>query len=480
MAGCHRGLRGWSPTFLRVIVAAITLAASLTTQPLVDRGLFLYYAYARDASAAAFAEAAEQTTASPMAYWGEALADGPDLNTPMTPENFARGKAAIDKARSLESAATPPERAYIDAMSLRYRGTWDEWNNDDAAYRQAMLALAASSPNDSNAQVLAAEALLEHGDHSARTIALIDGVLARDPNNAMANHLCIHAYDNLADRSPALACAQHLDAMELPPAAEHLAHMPAHFWIESGAYAKALASSERAYQMVVQLDAAAHHGGLSQQRYASHDISVGYEAAMMLGNFATALRWANRLNGFFDGKFTALTALRFGRYADAATANADEVLGPWIAGLANVRLGRLAEAGAAEAAIRKQYGSPTRGYIPQLFFARLAEAEGNDRDARSWLLQARDNQRADFYAELIPFVPANEALGGYYLRTQRYADAVSAFNDCLATYPNDPRALFGLARALAAQGKTAEAAQVQSRFEAAWTGADTTLSIGDL
>ncbi|HEY1975307.1 MAG TPA: tetratricopeptide repeat protein [Candidatus Baltobacteraceae bacterium] len=461
------------------MILAAALAAVVTTQTSIAHGVFLYYAYARDASVAAFAKAAEQTPTPPLAYWGEALAYGPDLNTPMTAENFARGKAAIERAQALAANATPAERPYIDAMSLRYAGTWDNWTSDDAAYRQAMVALASSSPNDPNAQLLAAEALLEHGEATKRTIALIDGVLARFPNNAMANHLCIHAYDNLSDRSPALPCAQRLDTMALPPEAEHLAHMPAHFWIESGDYAKALASSERAYQMLLQLDAAGHRD-LSQQRYASHDISVGYEAAMMLGNYATATRWANRLNGLVGAKFAALTALRFGRYADAAAAGSDELSGQWIAGAAAIHLGRLADAKAAEAATRKQYGTPTRGYIPQLFFARLAEAEGNDRDARAWLDRARDNQRADFYAEIIPFVPAGEALGGYLLRTQRYPEAIAAFDDCLARYPNDPRALFGLAQALAAQGKTAEAAQARSRFDAAWAGADTTLSIGDL
>ena len=462
-----------------MIIAAATLATALATQTPVDGGLFLYYAYARDAALAAFSQAAASSPASPMAYWGEALAYGPDLNTPMTPDNFDRGKAAIARAHALETSATPAERAYIDAMSLRYRGSWDDWGANDDAYRQAMTALASSAPADSNAQVLAAEALLEHGDHSARTLALINGVLARDPNNPMANHLCIHASDNVADHSPALACAQRLDAMQLPPEAEHLAHMPAHFWIETGEYAKAMASSERAYQMLLQLDTIDHRD-LSQQRYASHDISVGYSAAMMLGNYSSALRWANRLNGLVDGKFTALTALRFGRYADAATAGADELLGPWIAGLADIHLGRITEAREAATTIRKQYGTPTRGYVPQLFFARLAEADGNDTQARSWLNQARQNQRADFYAEIIPFVPAGTALGGYLLRTQRYADAASAFNASLAVYPNDPRALFGLSQTLAAQGKAAEAAEARKRFDAAWAGADTTLSIGDL
>lgn len=462
-----------------MILATAILAATVTTQALVDRGLFLYYAYARSASQATFSEAAGLKPASPMAYWGEALAYGPDLNTPMTPENFARGKSAIQQAVALEAAATPEERKYIDAMRLRYRGTWAEWSSDDTAYRQAMVALASSAPTDANAQVLAAEALLEHGDASAHTLALIAGVLAREPNNPMANHLCIHAYDNLPDHSPALPCAQRLDAMHLPPEAEHLAHMPAHFWIETGAYAKALASSERAYQLLLQLDAK-NDQDLGEQQYASHDVSVGYSAAMMLGDYTTALRWAQRMNGLFEGKFTALTALRFGRYQEAANAAPNELFGPWVVGLADLQLGRLIDAKTAAATLRKQYGTPIRGYIPQLFFARLDEAEGNDRDALAWLTQARNNQRSDFYAEIIPYVPAGEALGGYLLRTHRYSEAAAAFQSCLARYPNDPRALFGLSQALAAQGKSAEAAQARTRFDAAWADADTTLSIGDL
>jgi len=462
-----------------VILAALSLAVGLSAQQSIDRGLFLYYAYAREAALAAFTDAAASTPPPAMAYWGEALAYGPDLNTPMTEESFGRGQVAIQRAKALENGATSADRAYIDAMSLRYRGSWSDWDADDAAYRQAMAALASAAPDDANAQVLAAEALLEHGDDTRRVLALIDGVLARDPNNVMANHLCIHAYDNLPDRSPALACAQRLDAMQLPPEAEHLAHVPAHFWIETGAYGKAVASSERAYQMLLQLDASEHRD-LSRQRYASHDVSVGYSAAMMLGNYAAARRWADRMNGLFDGKFAALTALRFGRYADALAAGPGELFAPWIAGLAALHLDRFAKAREIAATTGKDYGKPTRGYVPQLFLARLAEAQGNDRDARSWLAQALDNQRADFYAETIPFFPAGEALGGYLVRMRRYGEAVDAFDACLARYPNDPRALFGLAQALSAQGKTAEAAQARARFDAAWTDADTTLSIGDL
>ena len=71
--------------------------------------------------------------------------------------------------------------------------------------------------------------------------------------------------------------------------------MPAHYWIETGDYRAALASSGRAYALLLQLEASgddAEH----VLRYQKHDVAVGYSAAMMLGNYATAQRLV-RANG---------------------------------------------------------------------------------------------------------------------------------------------------------------------------------------
>jgi tetratricopeptide (TPR) repeat protein len=472
-----------------VILTALALAALTTVslpvaaadaqaQVQIDDGLFLYYAYDGTDAEQAFASAAARQPALPMAFWGEALADGPDLNTPMSADNFQRGQVAIRQAVALENGSTPRERAFVDAMAVRYGGTWGDWESDDAAYRKAMTRFATAS-HDENAELLAAEALLEHGD-TRGALPFIDDVLDTDARNPMANHLCVHAYDALADRSPAVACAQRLDAASFPPRAEHLAHMPAHVWIETGAYALAIASSERSYQLLVQLDALERRD-LATQRYATHDISVGYSAAMMLGSYRQAQAWSKRMNAVFARDFDPLTALRFGRYADALGAGTDESFDLPIRGLALLHEGRLDEALATATLIRKQNGgAPTRGYLPQLFFARLAEAQGNDRDARLWLARAQTNQQVDFFGEIIPNIPAQEAFGGYFLRRGTYPSAVEAFDDALKAYPNDPRALFGLSAALRAQGKTAEAAAARDRFDSLWAGADTTLTIDDL
>lgn len=444
-----------------------------------DHGLFLYYAYNGDDAVRNFTQAATLDPHAVMAYWGIALAEGPDLNTPMTQERFAAGADAIRKAKVMDAAAAPLPRSLIAAMALRYQGTFADWAADDQAYRTAMLPLAESS-RDENVELLTAEALLEHGglewrngsltdEASRRALQLVDTVLQDDPSSVMANHLCIHLYDLAPDRTPALACAQRLDATAFPPAAEHLAHMPAHYWIESGNYAAALRSSDRAYALMQELqrDVDSPH----TQHYEKHDVAVGYSAAMMLGNYGDARRWSERMTAAFGESFVALTALRFGQYDVAYDAAGNQFAGKSIRGMAAIHVGRIDEARALAKSLAA--GNFAQGYLPQLFLAQLAEAQGNDGEARRWLDRARVNQQTALGSELIPWIPADEALGAFALRRKDYSGAVTAFEATLQAYPNDPRALYGLSQALAAEDQNAEAATARARFETMWKGADT-------
>ncbi|HZO94769.1 MAG TPA: tetratricopeptide repeat protein, partial [Candidatus Baltobacteraceae bacterium] len=459
------------------VVAAAALAAAtsvhlpvsttnLQAQAAVDRALFLYYAYNGDAAAQSFSQAAATDPRLAMAYWGLALASGPDLNTPMTEQRFAAGARAIRQAVALESNAAPEGRRLIALMALRYKGSFSNWADDDDAYRSGMLAWAKSS-SDTNVALLAAEALLERGgltwsdgapatEQSRNALALVDGVLRDDPSNPMANHLCIHLYDLAPQRAPALSCAQRLDRATFAPPAEHLAHMPAHYWIETGDYAAALASSARAYALTQEPGG----GGLSN-RYFTHDVAVGYSAAMMLGNSAVARQWSQRMNAALNANYSALTALRFGDYAAAYAASGNQYAESAVRGLAAIQLHKMTEARAMAVEILKN-GGPKRGYLPQLFLARLAEEDGNDSDALRWIDAALANQRNDYSGEQIPYVPAGEALGAHFLRRGDNAQAIAAFQATLAAYPNDPRALFGLASAMAADGQRTQAVAVRA------------------
>ena len=62
------------------------------------------------------------------------------------------------------------------------------------------------------------------------------------------------------------------------------------------------------------------------------------------------------------------------------------------------------------------------------------------------------------------------------LEANRAAEAERAYRDDLARYSENGWALFGLARALEAQGKTADAVEARKRSEAAWVRADIPLT----
>jgi tetratricopeptide (TPR) repeat protein len=68
--------------------------------------------------------------------------------------------------------------------------------------------------------------------------------------------------------------------------------------------------------------------------------------------------------------------------------------------------------------------------------------------------------------------PVRQQLGAMLLAAGRPADAEQAYREELKRNPENGWSLHGLARALQAQGRKAEAAEAEARFAAAWANAD--------
>jgi thioredoxin-like negative regulator of GroEL len=66
------------------------------------------------------------------------------------------------------------------------------------------------------------------------------------------------------------------------------------------------------------------------------------------------------------------------------------------------------------------------------------------------------------------------------LRAKRAADAETVFREGLKRSPKNGRLLFGLIKALNAQGKVEASALVKQEFDEAWKYADVKLRIDDL
>src|ERR1700733_6817369 len=89
-------------------------------QEFFDQGLRLIYAFNHDEAARSFQKAAELDPKLAMAYWGIAEAIGPNYNDPASEERFKKAHEAIQKAVDLSITSSPSEKAYVEAMALRF------------------------------------------------------------------------------------------------------------------------------------------------------------------------------------------------------------------------------------------------------------------------------------------------------------------------------------------------------------------------
>ena len=104
-------------------------------------------------------------------------------------------------------------------------------------------------------------------------------------------------------------------------------------------------------------------------------------------------------------------------------------------------------------------------------------SEHKDRDAIVTLMAAAAQEDKLSYDEPADwFIPVRHMLGAELIKTGYFAQAESVYRQDLNRNPSNGWSLFGLAQALRQQGKTTEAAAVESQFAAAWKQSDITLT----
>jgi hypothetical protein len=173
-------------------------------QKFINQGLNLSYAFNHAESGRAFREAARLDPNLAMAYWGQALVLGPNINAAMEPTDEAPAYEAINKAVALKSGTTPQESSLIDALAARYTGKPEDRVARDRAYSDAMKKVAEQFPDDLDVQVLYVESVMDlrpwgywmrdGAPHEgiADAVDRIERVLARKDNHPGALHLYIH------------------------------------------------------------------------------------------------------------------------------------------------------------------------------------------------------------------------------------------------------------------------------------------------
>ena len=91
-------------------------------QEFFDQGLILTFAFNHAEAIRAFEKAHELDPSSPMPLWGKALALGPNYNIGVDPVSEKLAFETISEASALAANAPEREKAYVEALKVRYSG----------------------------------------------------------------------------------------------------------------------------------------------------------------------------------------------------------------------------------------------------------------------------------------------------------------------------------------------------------------------
>jgi tetratricopeptide (TPR) repeat protein len=494
-------------------------AATPYSQQFFDQGLSFIYAFNLEEALGSFREAARRDPNMPMAYWGIALALGPNINAPPDADRGKEAAAAITKARSLESSANEAECGYIEALAKRYPPSGIIDDAHARAYADAMRALAHRYPDDADANTLFAESMMDLHPWALWTndgkpvpgteeiVATLEATVARHPNHTGANHYYIHAVE--ASKTPERALPEAERLPRLARGAGHLVHMPSHVYYRIGRYHEAAEANAHA----IRVDRAyiRERGDKSEYAimYYPHNIHFMWAAYLMEGNRRDAARAARELAAAvpFDEMDQVpeaeamtspmiLTEVRFAEWKaileegppppDLAYSNAiwhygrgmafaaenkpDDAANEWV----------LLEKSRAAIPANLEFGNESASQLAQIASFTLKgehEISAGKADAGlNHLKAAVAAQDALSYDEPPPwYSPVRQIYGVELLKLGRAREAEEVFRADLAQYPENGWSLHGLATALRARGDAQQAEAFDARFNKAWAHADVTL-----
>jgi tetratricopeptide (TPR) repeat protein len=501
--------------------------SSAEAQQYFDQGLRLSYAFNHAEAIRSFRQAAALDPDCAMCYWGVAFALGPNINAPITEEAAREAFQAIEDARRRSGGVSDRERAYVEALAIRYTSDPKaERPPLDTAYATAMRDVASRFPDDLDAATLFAQSLMDtspwnywdiDGTPRAFTQDVLDtleSVLSKQPDHLGAIHLYIHAVEASPDPRRAERYADKLAA--LAPGAGHLVHMPAHIYLRVGRYADASAANEdaiKADEAYVAGDAAPNNMTY-QVGYVPHNVHFFVTSASMEGRSADALKAAadvrNRMHDdmlrdpSMGGmvQHMSLTPLfvkvRFARWPDvlAEAAPPNDLLymtamWHWARGMAHAAQNQLPDARRALtslATLKDDQSLKTLvvssvnaaasivGIAQEVLAAEIATAERRAAVAARHFGNAAKLEDALIYMEPPDWpIPARQLQGAALLKLGRLKEAEAAFRRDLRKFPENGWSLSGLSATLERQGRAREAAEVTKCFTAQWQRADVQL-----
>lgn len=486
-----------------------------------DQGIMLTYGFNHAEAERTFRQVTQLEPDNPMAWWGVALVQGPNINMPMMPDAAPVAWEALQKALEFKDNGSQREQEYIDALSKRYAENPPEDRSAlDEAYAKAMGELVRKYPDDLDARTLYAEALMDlhpwdywtkEGEPRSWTPEILEAleyVIDRNPDHPGANHLYIHATEASKEPDKALNSSNRL--RYAVPGAGHLVHMPSHTYIRVGLYHEGTLANQRAVESDNEYVTQCRQQGIYPLGYVPHNHHFLWATATLEGREALSMEAAYNtakhvnLEMMREPGFGTLqhflviplySSVRFGRWNEILNyPEPDQDLiyprGVWhyARGLAftakeeietaKAELNKLKAITADEALEEVTIWDINTTKELMEIASRVLEAEiaaksGEYDEAVSLLQEAIAIEGELAYNEPPDwFFPVRQNLGAILLEAGRPAEAESIYREDLDEFPKNGWSLFGLHQSLAAQGKAAEAQKVKAQFDEAWKHAD--------
>jgi tetratricopeptide (TPR) repeat protein len=502
-----------------------------TSQPeaqrFFDQGFAFVFGFNHEEAVRSFRRAAELDPRAAMPHWGIAWALGPNYNLDVDDDRAKQANAAIAQAQALSKDGPEAEHAYIEAMAIRFpAGATPDRASLARRYADAMRDLSRRFPDDLDAATLYAESLMNlrawklwtlDGKPAERTeeiVALLESVLARDPNHLGANHYYIHTVEASPTPGRALPSAKRLET--LAPAAGHLTHMPAHIHARVGDHAAAARANEAGARADREYLKSASPDSFYAMAYFPHNLHFLADSEMMRGRLAAARQAAGevaerlaphtQMMPMVESLITMKTSvlLRFGRHDEIlalAPPPADRpVEAAWwrfARGVALARTGKAEEAANERKALAEltakvpaealfggtglESAANVLALAATVLDARIAWARGSRADAiKRWSSAVAAADKLPYDEPPVFFYPVRESLGAALMLSGNPREAERVFREDLVKHPRNARSLFGLSESLARQGRKDDAASVKRDFDEAWKDADTVLTLEGL
>jgi len=498
-------------------------------QAAFERGMLWLHLFEYRYAADAFRKAQQLDPGFALAYWGEAMTY---THAIWNQDDAAAARAALARlgptpqARAAK-APTEREKAFLDTGEQEFGpGTLAE---RDARFLAATQALARRYPDDDEAQILYALALLgvsrgeRNLDHYLQAAAISRRVLAHNPRHPGAAHFWIHGMDDPQHAQGALEAAAALS--KIAPGAGHAQHMVSHIYIALGMWDEVIAANEQAMRVVA---AQAKREGKTEPgcfhydewlQYAYYQVGRMHDGQRLLaecvalgpkrlgqmlvepgGSAKELAAFQRNLHGSLvrmratavvesasDAAFDATLSVdtsdlgtddardAFARGHAAASAGDSTVATAQAAALdALVAAAGARAAAEPQADDEKKHELERASILSDLLHATVDAREGR---AEQGLARARSAAKRyeampfDFGPPVV-FKPPRELAGEILLQLHRPKDALAEFDLALKMAPRRALSMLGRARAFAAMGDAAAARKAYTELAAMWVHAD--------